>query len=542
MPRATPKVLRPTVDHRYDKLFKMAINRAIMAECEHRLDSNQLLSAFVLDDPKTKCRSTAVLTQMDRTATVVLCSSNKKIARYHNPRMGLRAIADVSTYALETLVEEREAGSEVFTTFDLFFLDYCKTPSLGSHNWHRDIELCLKMRRSPSTPIYVTFAQRNIPHSASFIRHSISDRFPHLTLSDFTQYCDSAPMIIGTILPKTEAFKLPPLSSYLTANTGDVVQVNTLGGWKATVTRCVSSTDFEVQEEGTSDVYLVHRAEIQVLTRRPNQPTPIKRKVSTHTPSSSETSTPSSSETSTSSSETSTSSSETSTSGSSASSPISLLDDSDDDSSELADTPPPAKQICMSQAGRMEMLHTAQAAAQAALAAVQMAMAAVQPEARPLLQSHSQPLPPSQSHSQLAPSQSHSQLLAPSTGCQAKHIPKKAQTRGRRHSIWARNELLCNLTHHLPELCAGVLVPTVLTWIQQIHPQWPKKPNSKKKKLNDRSLKRAVRDQLNILVAKGILDSPQFGSGVPRSYRLANRDNLEASKTAIQNLIGGSPP
>ena len=189
-----------------------------------------------------------------------MCSTDKALSQYHDPANGLWALCAVSTYALEDLSKEPEPPK-----FDAVFLDYCGTPDLSMHDWHADVRTALKMRAHASTPIYLTFTQRKMPHSVSFVHHSVRAAFPDLVVSSVSQYMDTSAMAIYTILPKTEAFTFSPLSSYLKPMIGDVVQITSLGGWTGTVTRDVSSTFIEVQETGTPNVYSVPLANVKLF-------------------------------------------------------------------------------------------------------------------------------------------------------------------------------------------------------------------------------------------------------------------------------------
>jgi hypothetical protein len=283
-----PRSLKPKLSNATNAIHKMAINWSIAEECIYRLSqeegggaSKTHINAFVLDDPQTKCRSAAVIRHMDRSANVVMCSSDINIRKYNSANAGLRAMCDMSTFVLEQLVTESVQIKNPIL-FDLIFLDYCRTPSLAAHNWHRDMELALSLRRRPTAPIYLTFSQRCIPHTVSFVKHSIEDRFPELTVSSVYQYKDRAPMAIYTILPKAVAFKHPPLSSYILPNTGDVVHVMTEGGWRGTVTRCVSSTLLEVRDSNSDNVYLVNMKDLTMFNLKgrvvPKKVGPRKRK------------------------------------------------------------------------------------------------------------------------------------------------------------------------------------------------------------------------------------------------------------------------
>ena len=137
----------------------------------------------------------------------------------------------------------------------------------------------------------------------------------------------------------------------------------------------------------------------------------------------------------------------------------------------------------------------------------------------------------------------------------------KLHARPHRRFIWARYELLRAVVDHLPELDnggGGVSVPTVLRWVRVSHPSWPKKNKTtasiaatmplifgatpapqKKRGSDDRGAKRAVRDQLNALVAQGILASSEAQPGKPKTYRLPGRaGGTEASSAAIRARIG----
>lgn len=272
---ATPTAsgpLTPNLDLIGRAHMKMAINWSIIEEVQYRKTSLGLdgpMSIFVLDDPETHCRSAAAIKKTCPDAQVTMCSTDQELRRYHDPKNGLTALCDASTYVLEDLTAQPSPP-----TFDAIFLDYCATPSLHAHNWHNDVDLALKLRAHKSTPIYLTFSQRPLPYSAGFVHHSVATTFPDLVVSSVSQYFDTAPMAIFTVLPKTEAFTFPPLSTYLLPSPHDVVKMTTFGGWTGTVTRCVTSKCIEVRETGTNKVFSVPLKNITLFDPKSGRITP----------------------------------------------------------------------------------------------------------------------------------------------------------------------------------------------------------------------------------------------------------------------------
>jgi len=221
-------------------------------------------SLFVLDDPDTNCRSTASWRTAFPNAPVTLCSDNPSIEEFDDDRCGVYAMCGYSTHTLQDLIEMsgvRQTKGKSPIRFDAMFLDYCKTAN-ASNGWLDDVRLSLSLLRNTACPIYLTFSRRYLANTETLVATALRAEIPNLVVTDTYQYHDSHNMTIFTILPRSDAQRHPPLTSYIVPQKNELVRVRAPESWTGIVKRQLTYHELEVYDIVDKAVYTVKLSEL----------------------------------------------------------------------------------------------------------------------------------------------------------------------------------------------------------------------------------------------------------------------------------------
>lgn len=219
---------------------------------------------LVIDDPKTKCRTSAAIRRWNPGAKITAISSDPELAKYRIPfeRCGCEIEVGVSTEILESLGCPRDV--------DGVFLDYCATPARNNpiFDWVHDVELCFDNIMKSKRVVFVTFSKRNFPSIHTFVESIVRDELPDLTIVDSYEYTDTSPMVAYTFAKKKDwsTHRCPPgLAQTILPKPGDRIQVIRVAegehAWAGTFHRMVNSKEWEVKDLD-DNIWLVHPNEI----------------------------------------------------------------------------------------------------------------------------------------------------------------------------------------------------------------------------------------------------------------------------------------
>lgn len=235
--------LKPT------SLFKEKINDALTRMWANEFGDQDTTPHFlVIDDPKTKCRTSTTILKYFPGATTTAISSDRAVLEYQSPKR--RAIHGWSTAILQSLTDGEEE-------FHGMFLDYCDTAILSdskSYDWTEDVELAFNMMPKDAL-VFVTFARRGCPNPVTHIqmalRHKLDDQF---VMRDVFEYKDSAAMILVCLGRRGEQSPHKLATDYLFPKKDAKVLVwsDNYGYWKGTFQNIKNPREWVViDQDGT---------------------------------------------------------------------------------------------------------------------------------------------------------------------------------------------------------------------------------------------------------------------------------------------------